>query len=142
MQSRKRQLNTRRNIQLILCTISKTSFTLAIMTWSIERTLLVIIWLTVFGVHLWLKWVSIQEIKTKVKSFDGKSSVLKNCVKLRKKTKTAYSLNNSPQSCASLKTYFFWKLSDHRKSIREKGNSSKPKVSFQVSNDSLAYFYS
>ena len=69
--------------------------------------------------------------KTNYKFADGNLSALNKSVKSLKKTKTASFLKNSSQICASSKTDIFWKLLGHQKSIREKGNSSKPRVSFK-----------
>ena len=141
MQCSKRQLNPRRNVQLLICTISKTSCTLVIMTRSIGRTLLMIIWLKIFGVHFRLTWVSMQGIRQRLILL-MKIHHLRGRVWRIGKKKTASFLNNSSQSCASSKADIFMETFGPSEINPEKANSLKTKVSFQVSNDSLAYFLS
>ena len=71
--------------------------------------------------------------KTKVKFSDFISSASKNSAKSRKKLRQILFSRIHTKAVQVQKQIFFWKLSGHQKSIREKANSLK-----KISNESLA----
>ena len=77
--------------------------------------------------------------KTKVEFYDGNSSASKKSAETRKEKKRQLLFSRiHPESVQVQTQIFFWKRFGHQKSIRNKANNLKTKVSFQLSNDSLS----
>ena len=60
--------------------------------------------------------------------------------KVKKKQRQLLSSRIYPKAVQVQKQILLWESWVHQKSIQKKGNTSMPRVSFHVSNDSLAYF--